>query len=61
MPPESGGADSGAQAHFRALESLYAAAPINQLFKSRLEIQKRTSLNSISAGSLRTIGDIGRT
>jgi uncharacterized protein (TIGR00369 family) len=43
MPPESGGADSGgvdsgAGAHFRALESLYAAAPINQLFKSRLEI-----------------------
>jgi uncharacterized protein (TIGR00369 family) len=38
MPPESGGIDSGAQAHFRALESLYAAAPINQLFKSRLEI-----------------------
>jgi len=38
MPPESGGVDSGAQAHFRALESLYAAAPINQLFKSRLEI-----------------------
>jgi uncharacterized protein (TIGR00369 family) len=38
MPPESGGADSGAQAHFRALESLYAAAPINRLFSSRLEI-----------------------
>lgn len=38
MPPESGGVESGAQAHFRALESLYAAAPINQLFKSRLEI-----------------------
>jgi uncharacterized protein (TIGR00369 family) len=38
MPPDPGGADSGAQAHFRALESLYAAAPINQLFKSRLEI-----------------------
>ena len=38
MPLESGGADSGAQAHFRALESLYAAAPINQLFSSRLEI-----------------------
>jgi uncharacterized protein (TIGR00369 family) len=33
MPPEA-----GASAHFRALESLYAAAPINQLFKSRLEI-----------------------
>ena len=28
----------GAEAHFRALESLYAAAPINQLFESRLEI-----------------------
>lgn len=28
----------GAEAHFRALESLYAAAPINQLFDSRLEI-----------------------
>lgn len=38
MPPESGGTDSGAQAHFRALESLYAAAPINRLFSSRLEI-----------------------
>lgn len=31
-PPE------GAAAHFRALESLYAAAPINRLFRSRLEI-----------------------
>lgn len=29
---------SGAEAHYRALESLYAAAPINNLFKSRLEI-----------------------
>ena len=33
MPPEA-----GAAAHFRALESLYAAAPINDLFVSRLEI-----------------------
>jgi uncharacterized protein (TIGR00369 family) len=33
MPPEA-----GAGAHFRALESLYAAAPINGLFRSRLEI-----------------------
>lgn len=33
MPPES-----GAAAHFRALESLYAAAPINRFFESRLEI-----------------------
>ena len=30
--------EAGAQAHYRALESLYAAAPVNQLFKSRLEI-----------------------
>ena len=29
---------SGAEAHYRALESLYAAAPINTIFKSRLEI-----------------------
>ncbi len=29
---------TGEAAHFRALESLYAAAPINQLFESRLEI-----------------------
>jgi uncharacterized protein (TIGR00369 family) len=35
-PPEPAGV--GADAHYRALESLYAAAPINQLFESRLEI-----------------------
>lgn len=35
MLPE---ADSGASAHFRALESLYAAAPINRLFASELHI-----------------------
>lgn len=29
---------TGAEAHFRALESLYAAAPINRLFESVLEI-----------------------
>jgi uncharacterized protein (TIGR00369 family) len=33
MPPEAGEA-----AHFRALESLYASAPVNALFRSRLEI-----------------------
>jgi len=33
MPP-----DSGAAAHYRALEQLYAAAPINRLFASQLEI-----------------------
>ncbi|WP_404335909.1 PaaI family thioesterase [Sphingomonas sp. MMS12-HWE2-04] len=31
-------APRGAEAHFRALESLYAAAPINRLFESALEI-----------------------
>lgn len=40
MPPEKPGAEppAGALAHFRALESLYAQAPINGLFQSRLEI-----------------------
>ncbi len=32
MPPE------GAAAHYRALEALYAAAPINRFFESRLEL-----------------------
>ena len=32
-PPER-----GAEAHFRALEALYASAPINALFRSRLHI-----------------------
>jgi len=34
--PEAG--HSGATAHYRALEALYASAPINRLFDSRLEI-----------------------
>lgn len=34
MPPDAIGAD----AHYRALESLYAAAPINRFFESRLKI-----------------------
>lgn len=34
MPPESPGADL----HHRALERLYASAPVNRLFDSRLEI-----------------------
>lgn len=41
MPPERQAgceAISGEEAHFRALESLYRAAPINRLFESRLEI-----------------------
>ncbi len=36
--PDSGTAAVGADAHYRALESLYAAAPINRLFDSCLEI-----------------------
>jgi uncharacterized protein (TIGR00369 family) len=36
MPPE--GAALGAEAHRRALESLYRHAPINRLFNSSLEI-----------------------
>ena len=40
MPPDppSAGAAGGAQAHFRALESLYRHAPVNGLFASELEI-----------------------
>ncbi|KUO56694.1 MAG: thioesterase [Sphingomonadales bacterium BRH_c3] len=36
MPPD--GPASGAELHYRALERLYASAPINTLFASRLEI-----------------------
>jgi uncharacterized protein (TIGR00369 family) len=34
MPPEA----AGAEAHYRALESLYRSAPVNRLFDSRIEI-----------------------
>ncbi|MGR6329477.1 PaaI family thioesterase [Sphingomonas sp. XXL09] len=37
-PPDALVAGEAETAHFRALESLYAAAPINRLFDSRLEI-----------------------
>jgi uncharacterized protein (TIGR00369 family) len=37
-PPEGAEPVSGAEAHFRALEALYASAPINGLFRSRLEL-----------------------
>jgi uncharacterized protein (TIGR00369 family) len=37
-PPEAPASPVGADAHFRALESLYASAPINRLFDSGLEI-----------------------
>jgi len=32
---------AGAEAHFRALENLYAAAPVNRLFDSRLEVAEQ--------------------
>lgn len=34
-------APAGAEAHFRALENLYAAAPVNRLFDSRLEVAEQ--------------------
>ena len=36
-PGDSGGG-AGAAVHYRALEALYASAPVNALFESRLEI-----------------------
>ena len=41
MTPPDLPAAEGSAAHHRALESLYAAAPINRLFESRLEIVER--------------------
>ena len=38
MPGSGGASASGAQAHYRALEHLYASAPINALFSSRLTV-----------------------
>lgn len=38
--PETDLESGGAQEHFRALERLYAEAPINRLFNSRLEIEE---------------------
>jgi uncharacterized protein (TIGR00369 family) len=40
-PPEGEASPpSGADAHFRALEQLYASAPINQLFRSALTLSE---------------------
>ncbi|WP_067732170.1 PaaI family thioesterase [Novosphingobium naphthalenivorans] len=36
--PEDSPEDSGASLHWRALEGLYASAPINRMFRSSLEI-----------------------
>jgi len=38
MPPEA--LPTGEEAHLRALEALYASAPINQLFQSRLSLPR---------------------
>lgn len=42
MPPEDAAANAsgsaGARLHWRALEGLYASAPINHMFRSKLEI-----------------------
>jgi uncharacterized protein (TIGR00369 family) len=40
-PPEAEGEAVGAEAHHRALESLYRSAPVNSLFESALEIVQR--------------------
>ena len=37
-PPESESGPSGAELHWRSLEGLYASAPINALFTSRIAI-----------------------
>jgi uncharacterized protein (TIGR00369 family) len=37
MPPDANN-PVGAELHYRALENLYASAPVNSLFNSRLEI-----------------------
>jgi len=38
MLPDGAQGASGAEGHYRALEALYASAPINALFASKLEI-----------------------
>jgi len=56
-PPDSEGAgtraetaDTGANLHWRALEGLYASAPVNQLFSSSLEV--------IGEGEARIVFDV---
>ncbi|WP_284734615.1 PaaI family thioesterase [Sphingosinicella terrae] len=40
MPHSESRSASGADAHFRALESLYRSAPINDLFRSELSVEE---------------------
>ena len=37
-PDATGSGETGQASHFRALESLYASAPVNDVFASRLEV-----------------------
>jgi len=39
-PAAAGGASDGARWHWRALEGLYASAPINRLFRSEMRIEE---------------------
>ena len=39
-PAAAGGANHGARWHWRALEGLYASAPINRLFRSEMRIEE---------------------
>ncbi|WP_338502146.1 PaaI family thioesterase [Sphingomonas kaistensis] len=40
LPDDGMAAPSGAEAHYRALEQLYASAPINLLFRSSLTLEE---------------------
>jgi uncharacterized protein (TIGR00369 family) len=58
MPPETAPA-TGAQAHLRALEALYASAPINALFESRIALAEggRSRIDfTVDAGSFHAAG-----
>ncbi len=59
MPPDP--ASQGAAAHHRALESLYAAAPINRMFPSSLEItgEGRTTIRfDVDEGQFHAAGAV---
>jgi uncharacterized protein (TIGR00369 family) len=58
MPPDAHD-PVGAELHFRALENLYASAPVNSLFKSQLEIieQGRSRITfTVDEGSYHAAG-----
>jgi uncharacterized protein (TIGR00369 family) len=58
-PPDQPEVPSGAEAHFRALEQLYASAPINLLFRSSLTLGEagRSRIDfSVEPGSFHAAG-----